>query len=332
MDFSAALPTFIITLREGVEAALVVGIVLAYLKKSRHSHLKVWVYSGIGAGLAASAFIGLLFGGLIQRLSTSTQQYAPVFEPLLEGAFSLMAILCLSWMLLWMTQNARFMKQNIEGTLNSVFSHRAGMGWGIFTLIFFSVLREGFETVLFIAAKFQQGFVPALGVLAGLGVAIAISMLIFKWGIKLNLQKFFSVMGVLLLLIVAGLVVTTLGHFDTAVSTLSQLDRKSQSLCFFYERFAKPQDRDCILGPMIWNTSKALPQEQFPGILLNALFGYTQRLYLVQAVCYGLFLITFGGIYLKSLTGNMVFLHPNKGAVKSQRLPSQQKHLQKIKK
>jgi high-affinity iron transporter len=307
MDFSAALPTFVITLREGVEAALVVGIVLAYLKKAKQGHLKGWVYGGIGAGLAASGLVGMLFGWLIQALGTTNQQYSPVIEPLLEGGFSLIAIAFLSWMLIWMTRNARLMKQNVEGSINSVLSHKAGAGWGVFALVFFAVLREGFETVLFIAAKFQQGFVPTMGVLGGLVVAISVGVLIFKWGIKLNLRMFFMVMGALLLLIVAGLVVTALGHFDTAANTLAQLDRKSQSLCFFYERFAKPQDRNCILGPMVWNTSQVLPDDRFPGIVLSALFGYTQRLYLVQAVSYAVFLITIGGIYFQSLTGRVIF-------------------------
>ncbi|MCY7278422.1 MAG: hypothetical protein LH702_32975, partial [Phormidesmis sp. CAN_BIN44] len=118
---------------------------------------------------------------------------------------------------------------------------------------------------------------------------------------------FFMVMGALLLLIVSGLVVTSLGHFDTAVQTLSQLDRKSAGLCFFQERFAKPQDRDCILGPMVWNFSKVLPDDRFPGVIFNALFGYTQRLYLVQAIGYGVFLITIGGVYFQSLAGRAIF-------------------------
>lgn len=323
MDFSAALPTFVITLREGVEAALVVGIVLAYLKKAKQSHLKSWVYGGIGTGLAASSFVGVIFGWILHSLSTSNQQYAPVLEPLLEGVFSLIAIAFLSWMLIWMTRNARLIKQNVEGAIGSVLSHEAKAGWGIFALVFFAILREGFETVLFIAAKFQQGFVPAIGVLAGLIAAIAIGALIFKLGVKLNLRKFFMIMGALLLLIVAGLVVTALGHFDTAVNTLAQLDRKSQSLCFFYERFAKPQDRNCILGPMIWNASKVLPDERFPGVILSALFGYTQRLYLVQALSYGVFLITVGGIYFQSLTGRVLFPISQNRLFSAKKSPSQ---------
>lgn len=307
MDFSSALPTFAITLREGVEAALVVGIVLACLKKAKQRQLNFWVYGGVIVGLIASALIGVWFSWAIQSLGTANQQYAPAIEPFLEGVFSLMAAGLLSWMLVWMTRNARHLKQDIEGAISSVVKRDTGAGWGVFSLIFFAVVREGFETVLFIVGKFQQGLVPTIGAISGIAVAVGIGALLFKWGVKLNIRRFFTVMGALLLLIVAGLVVTALGHFDTAVNTLAQLDRKSESLCFFYERFAKPQDRNCILGPMIWNFSKVLPDDQFPGVILNALFGYTQRLYFLQALSYGIFLITIGGIYFQSLSGRVLF-------------------------
>jgi high-affinity iron transporter len=307
MDFSSALPTFVITLREGVEAALVVGIVLAYLKKAKQRHLNAWVYGGVGVGLIASAFIGVLFSWMIQGLGSANLPYGAAIEPLLEGVFSVLAIAMLSWMLVWMTRHARTMKQEVEGAIGSVIKRNGGAGWGVFGLVFFAVIREGFETVLFIVGKFQQGLVPAIGALSGIAVATGIGALLFKWGVKLNLRKFFLVMGVLLVLIVSGLVVTGLGHFDTAVNTLAQLDRKSQSLCFFYERFAKPQDRDCILGPMVWNLAKVLPDDRFPGAIFSALFGYTQRLYAVQAIAYGVFLITIGGIYFQTLSGRVIF-------------------------
>lgn len=305
MNYSSALPTFIITLREGVEAALVVGIVLAYLKKAKQTHTNQWVYGGILAGIVASALIGVFFSWLIQSLPSANQKYAPVIEPLLEGVFSLMAILMLSWMLVWMTKHARQMRQQVEGRLGAVFKGNLGEEWGVFTLIFLAVVREGFETVLFIVAKFQQGLIPALGAILGIAASAGIGILLFKWGIKLNIKLFFKVMGVFLLLIVAGLVVTALGHFDTALGTLASMDRTSESLCFFYERFAKHMDRDCMLGTMIWNTSKILPEDQFPGIILSALFGYTERLYFVQALAYGLFLMTVGGLYFQSLSGRV---------------------------
>jgi high-affinity iron transporter len=300
MDFSAALPTFVITLREGVEAALVVGIVLALLKKAKQTQLRPWVYAGVGVGLIASALVGVLFGWVSQGLSASYPQYASVIEPLMEGIFSVIAIAMLSWMLIWMTQQARFMKAEVEGAVTAAIKQGNSAGWGVFSLVFIAVLREGFESVLFIFAKFQQGLIPALGAIAGIAVAVGIGVLLFRWGIKINIRRFFQVMGVLLLLIVAGLVVSSLGHFDSAVHTLAQMDRKSQSLCFFYERFAKHPS--CILGARVWDTGRILPDDKFPGILLSAMFGYTQNLYLVQAIGYVVFLLTIGCIYFRSLT------------------------------
>jgi high-affinity iron transporter len=303
MDFSAAIPTFVITLREGVEAALVVGIVLACLKKAQQSQLNQWVYAGVGVGIVASALVGVLLGWLIPTLGATNPKYTPVVEPLLEGAFSVVVIAMLSWMLIWMTRQARFLKTEVEGTVKAALENNKRAGWGVFTLILIAVLREGFETVVFIAANFQAGLIPAFGAVAGLAGAVGIGVLLFKWGVKINIGVFFQVMGVLLLLIVAGLVVSALKHFDEAVASLSQIDRQSQALCFYYERFTK--DPACILGPRVWDTSKILPDRKFPGIVLKALFGYRQKLYLVQAVAYVAFLITVGGLYFRSLGGGV---------------------------
>lgn len=299
MDLSSVIPVFIITLREGVEATLIVGIVLAYLDQAHQRDLRTWVWAGVGAGLAASGMIGSLFGWMVQQAGSAGAS----IEQFLEATFSIFAISCLSWMLVWMTRNARFLKQEVEGSIGSMLKRDAQAGWGVFSLIFFAVVREGFETVLFIAGKFQQGLIPTLGALGGIAIAALIGTLLFKWGIRLNLRKFFMVMGVLLLLIISGLVVTALGHIDAGLSALAQVDRESASICFFYERFAKPQNRDCVLGSMVWNLSKVLPSDQFPGSILSALFGYTDRLYLVQAVAYVTFLITVGSIYFQSLMG-----------------------------
>jgi high-affinity iron transporter len=318
MDFSAALPTFVITLREGVEAAIVVGIVLACLKKAEQSQLNQWVYAGVGVGIVASALVGVLFSWLIPTLGAASPKYTPVVEPLLEGVFSVVAIAMLSWMLIWMTRQARFLKTEVEETVTAALKDNSGAGWGVFTLILIAVLREGFETVVFIAANFQQGLIPAFGALAGLTGAVGIGVLLFKWGVKINIRLFFQVMGVLLLLIVAGLVVSALKHFDGAVASLSQIEPQSEALCFYYERLIK--DPSCILGPRVWDTSKILPDDKFPGIVLKALFGYRQKLYLVQAVAYVAFLITVGSLYFRSIGGGIssrVTTKPESGPEKS---------------
>lgn len=292
MDFSSALPTFVVTLREGTEAALVVGIVLAYLKKAQQTRLNPWVFAGIGVGILGSVLVGVLFGSVMAALATSNQIYAPVVKQLLEGIFGVVAIILLSWMLIWMTQQARQIKGEVEGAIGAALnSDRAG--WGVFGLVTIAVLREGFETVVFIAAQFQQGWIPALGAIAGLLGATGIGILLFQLGVKINLRQFFQGMGVLLLLIVSGLVVSALRHFDQAASLFSQLS--DTNLCF--------STPSCILGAQIWDLSPVLPDRQFPGILLKAFFGYTQTLYAVQAIAYLVFLGIIGSLYWRSIAG-----------------------------
>ena len=299
MNFSEAIPTFVITLREGVEAALVVGIVLACLKKAEQSHLNSWVYTGIGAGIAASACVGALFNQLLHALSTSNQPYAPAIKQLLEGCLGIVAIVMLSWMLIWMTQQARFLKAEVEGAVTAALTENTNAGWGVFGLIFIAVLREGFETVIFVSAQFQQGLTPALGALGGLIGAAIIGALLFKWGVKIDIRQFFKFMGILLLLIVAGLAVSALKHFDASAAILSQTDSKYAAICVFFDRTA--QLHSCILGPMVWNAAAILPDRQFPGILFKALFGYRDRLYLLQAIAYAIFLTTVGSLYFQKL-------------------------------
>ena len=188
MDFSIALPTFLITLREGVEAALVVGIVLALLNKAGQSRLNFWVYAGVVVGILVSALTGVLFSWLIPTVGRINPQYSNVVEPWLEATFCVIAIAMLSWMLIWMTKQARFMKASVEGAVNQALESGSNGSWGIFSLILIAVVREGFETVLFIAANFQQGLMPGIGALAGLATATFIGVLIFKWGIKINIH------------------------------------------------------------------------------------------------------------------------------------------------
>lgn len=306
MDFSAAIPTFIVTLREGVEAALVVGIVLAYLNKANRSNLNNWVYGGIGSGVVASVLVGVVFVWILGLLEASNQPYAPIVKPFLEGVFGVVAIVLLSWMLIWMTQQAKSLKGEVEREINTALQQNAG--WGIFTLIFFAVLREGFETVVFVAAKFQQGWIPALGAVGGLLGAIAIGISLFKLGVKINLRQFFQIMGVFLLLIVSGLVISALAHFDISFLRLAQLNPQYSSICVYHDRFA--ETHSCFLGSLVWNTSSVLPDRQFPGIILHTLFGYVDRLYVVEAIAYVAFLLTVGGLYLQSLAGKLVATPP----------------------
>ncbi|MEG4856382.1 FTR1 family protein [Microcoleus sp. K1-B6] len=319
MNFSEAIPTFVITLREGVEAALVIGIVLACLKKAEQSHLNSWVYAGVAAGIGASGIVGTVFNGLLAALSTSEQPYAPVIKQLLEGVLGFVAIAMLSWMLIWMTQQARFLKAEVEGAVTAALTENSNAGWGVFGLIFIAVLREGFETVIFVSAQFQQGLSPALGALGGLTGAAIIGALLFKWGVKIDIRLFFKFMGILLLLIVAGLAVSALKHFDQAAGILSQMNSKYAAICFYYDRLAPLHS--CILGPLVWNAAEILPDRQFPGVILKALFGYRDRLYLVQAAAYTIFLATIGGLYFQKLGSQATLPNQNTQPARSETRP-----------
>ncbi|MBP5975434.1 FTR1 family iron permease [Brasilonema sp. CT11] len=295
MNWSAALPTFFITLREGVEAALVVGIVFACLQQAEQQRLHRWVYLGVISGTLASFVVGLLLNLGIQGLQTSDLLYAPVFKQLFEVGLGVIAIAMLSWMLIWMTRQARFLKAEIEGSVKTALGEDNRAAWAIFSLIFIAVFREGLETALFIVAKFQEGWTPVLGAIGGLSMAVLIGMLLFKWSIRINLSKFFQVMGVFLLLIVSGLVISALRHLDAAAIAFSQINSSVADAC-------GQGNTSCILGPQIWDLSGILPDRQFPGILLKTLFGYTQKLYFVQAVGYLLFWVVVGSLYFRSLS------------------------------
>jgi high-affinity iron transporter len=298
MNFTAALPTFIVTLREGFEATLVVGIVMACLKKAGQTQLYAWVYFGILAGIIASIALGFFLGGVISGVETVGGIYAPVVKQLLAGIFGLVAIAMLSWMLLWMSKQAKSLKGEVEGAIASALSNESS-GKAIFLLIFVAVTREGFETVLFILAKFQQNWtLPAFGAVFGLVLAAVLGIALFSLGVKINIRLFFQVMGIFLLLIVGGLVMGALQHFDTALELISQLSLHNWCLGL---------NNSCILGTQVWDGSNLLPDHKFPGILLKALFGYRQTLYLGQIIAYISFLLVVGIAYFRSLGVKLSF-------------------------
>jgi high-affinity iron transporter len=293
MNWSTAIPTFLITLREGVEAALVVGIVLACLRQAQALYLVRFVYAGILAGLGVSAFAGVALFQVLSQVQDSDAPTVMLIRQVLETGLGLIAIAMLSWMLVWMTRQARSLKAEIEGSVRSAMSD-VRAGWSIFSLIATAVLREGIETVLFLAAQFQQSWTPVIGAIAGILAAVAIASLLFRWGVKINLKQFFQVMGVLLLLIVSGLVISVFRHLDAAAAIFVQLHPDASSLCW-------SSSASCLLGGLVWDTQAILPDRQFPGIILKTLFGYTQTLYLVPAIAYLLFLTGLGGLYFRSL-------------------------------
>src|SRR3989338_6735716 len=205
------LSSFLITSRETLEAALVVGIVLAYLTKTNNEQYKKAVYYGIFAGIVLSIFSAFLFnifaGGFEGRA-----------EEIFEGFTMLFAAALLTTMILWMMKQ-RKIAQEIE---NKVAKHIAkaqfnqAYAYGLFALIVVAVLSEGVETVIFFSALNYAAGISFIGATLGVITAIAIGYLFFASTRKINLKKFFSISSIFLILIAAGLVAHGIHELEEA--------------------------------------------------------------------------------------------------------------------
>lgn len=192
---------FVITLREGIEAALVISIILAYLNSigRRERHKAVW----LGAGAAIQ--VSLIAGGVVFGTAGSLSETA---EEAFEGIASLLAVGVLTWMIFWMRRQARFIKGDLQLRVDGALA--AGSALALPLLAFFVVVREGLETVLFLfatlrAAASESAVLGFTGGILGLAVAAILGYLIYSGGVRLNLRTFFKVTGVLVLIVAAGL-------------------------------------------------------------------------------------------------------------------------------
>jgi len=191
------LQSFIILFRETLEAALVIGIVLGYLVRTGQSEYKKSVYLGLAAGVGASVLgafgFQLLAGGFSGRA-----------EEIFEGITMLAGAILLTTLIAWIIRKsakAAELERKVASRIDG--ARRAGL----FLLIFFAVLREGIESVIFLsAARFASGENNLLGAGLGLVAAVVLGLLLFRGALRVNLRSFFTVTNVLLILFAAGLV------------------------------------------------------------------------------------------------------------------------------
>ena len=202
------LPTFVIGLREGLEASLIVGIVAAFLgKQGRRDALRqVWF------GVVAAVVLCL---GIAIALKVATAELPQKEQEGLETVVGILAVVMVTVMVVWMRKHARGMKRELEGAAASALA--TGSARALVAMAFLAVLREGFETAVFLVAVLQQpgnnGVWPSVGVFLGLAIAFGVGWGIYRGGVKLNLAKFFKATGVVLVVVAAGLVLTS---FHTA--------------------------------------------------------------------------------------------------------------------
>ena len=193
------LSSFIIALREGVEAALVIAIAVAYLRKTGRNALLPAVYKAF----AAAVFAGILVAVVLYRTNISEEGY--------EGPLLLASAVFVLSMVLWMNRHARGLKGEIETGLQQ----RAETGasrWGIFLFVFLMIFREGVELVLMLMAlRFDtDGLMQTLGTALGLGAAILFGVSFVRGTIRIDLRSFFRVTTVILMVVVLQLAITGL--------------------------------------------------------------------------------------------------------------------------
>ncbi|MBN8756420.1 MULTISPECIES: iron uptake transporter permease EfeU [Variovorax] len=217
---------FLIMLREGIEAALIVGIVASYLKQSGRGALMpaVWV------GVLLAAALSLFAGAGLQLLAAEFPQKQ---QELFEGVVGLIAVVMLTSMVFWMRKAARSIKGELQASIDSALAKGAdGQGWALIGMVFLAVAREGLESVFFLLAVFQQssGWEAPVGALAGIAVSVVIGWGLYSGGVRLDLRRFFRFTGLFILLVAAGLLAGVLrklheggvwNHLQTVVFDMS---------------------------------------------------------------------------------------------------------------
>lgn len=201
------LSAFLIALREGVEASLVVGIVLVYLARTGRTHLSRYVWGGVAAAVALSLAVAIA----LERFNISEDGF--------EGLMYLVAAFFVVTMILWMNKIAKHLKKEIEDKVEK-YAGREGSaaGWGIGLFVFLMVLREGAELALILRAVeiSTEGLQTWIGTVAGIAAAVTVGLFFFKGTLKVPLHRFFAVTSSILILVGIQLAVTGLHELSEA--------------------------------------------------------------------------------------------------------------------
>jgi len=244
----------LITFREGLEAALIVGIVLGYLKKIGRLDRQGYLWGGVIA--AAIASLGVALG-----LQAIGAQFTGRAEEIFEGTTMFLAVGVLTWMIFWMRYQGRYIKVALERDVKVAVT--GGENWALFGLAFVAVFREGVETALFLsAAAFVSAAANTLwGGLLGLGVALLVGYLIFATTVRLDVKRFFDVSSLLLLLFAAGLLAHGVHEFQEAGLIP-------------------------VIVEHVWDINHILNENSTLGSILKAILGYNGNPSLLEVLSY----------------------------------------------
>ncbi|UCC64814.1 MAG: FTR1 family protein [Anaerolineae bacterium] len=248
------LAALLITFREGLEAALIVGIVLAVLRRTGRADWRAAVWWGV----AAAAALSLVAGLALYAVGAEMEGRA---EEIFEGSAMLLAAGFLTWMIFWMQSQGRQIKEQLEAETQRALT--GGQRRRLFSLALLAVGREGFETVLFMSAVAfaESGTTALIGGAIGLAAAIALGWLLFASSARLEVRRFFQVTGLILVVVAAGLVAHGVHEFQ--------------------EAGLLP-----VIVEHVWDINPVLDEGSVVGALLKSLFGYNGNPSLIEVVSY----------------------------------------------
>jgi len=246
--------SFLLSLREGIEAALIIGIVLGALRQMRRNELSSAAWAGALSASAISVLVAILLSSLGLSLEGAAEQ-------IFEGVTMLFAAGLLTWMIFWMNRQSRGLKSVIEADIKQAAGSTGRRA--IFLVAFLAILREGIELALFLTATVfaSDAAQTLLGAVLGLGAAVVLGWGLFAATIRLNLRRFFQVTGFLLILFAAGLI----AH---GVHELNEVG------------WIPP------IVEQLWNINPILDDNSTFGALLKALFGYNGNPSLTEVLVY----------------------------------------------
>jgi high-affinity iron transporter len=198
------LTTFVIALREGLEASLIVGIIAAFLRRQQRSDALRSMWLGVGLAIALCIAVAVVLRIVDNELPHRQQEG-------LETVVALVAVAMVTYMIVWMTEHARDLKGQLQDQAAGALAQ--GSALALVAMAFLAVLREGFETSVFLLAAFQDATdttAAGAGATIGLVAAIAIGVGIYRGGVRINLTRFFRITGLILVFVAAGLLSTSL--------------------------------------------------------------------------------------------------------------------------
>lgn len=252
---------FLIMLREGLEAALIVSLIASYLKRTQRGNLLGAMWAGVI--LAAGLCLGL---GIV--INETTGEFPQKQQELFEAIVAVIAVVILTWMVFWMRKVARNVKVQLEQAVEVALKKQNGQGWALILMVFFAVAREGLESVFFLLAAFQQdlGIWPPLGAMLGLATAVILGFMIYWGGVRLNLAAFFKWTSLFILLVAAGLAAGAIRAFHEA------------GIWNYFQNIA-------------FDMSGVLSTHSLFGTLLEGMLGYQETPSVSEVVVYFLYLL-----------------------------------------